>query len=380
MSSIEDGHLKMLQEMGFSYKASLKACTKHVGLDDAIAYLLSTAPQPPERTNENDQLPSNCIQTYFEPVDKHKAVCAKNPVHIKEEGGHKTEARGEAEEQKKLTKENKRIYNQAVKLAQAYEKENRDFASALAAYEEAWELRPQDPLLQKKIAKLQVKVARLKQESLAEEQSYNDEQHDENHDEQYEQEGGGHDKHHRQKESEEEQQQTPRDHGRPNKRQESMTLIEGEFVRCAESGNWHLPGGYSLSPTLYDRLYSYQREGVMWMWDLHQRKVGGVLGDDMGLGKTFQVSAFLSGLRQNRMAHSILLIAPVSVVPVWVSHLKEWLPPNTCIKELVGGTTKRQRVAQLASVCRAGGVAVSTYGMVSANEALFRQCLDNSGE
>jgi len=29
--------------------------------------------------------------------------------------------------------------------------------------------------------------------------------------------------------------------------------------------------------------------GIRWLWELHQRKVGGILGDEMGLGKTVQV-------------------------------------------------------------------------------------------
>lgn len=52
-----------------------------------------------------------------------------------------------------------------------------------------------------------------------------------------------------------------------------------------------LPGGFRISGQLYNRLYSYQKTGVAWMWSLHRRGpgVGGILGDDMGLGKTFQV-------------------------------------------------------------------------------------------
>lgn len=37
---------------------------------------------------------------------------------------------------------------------------------------------------------------------------------------------------------------------------------------------------------LFEFLLPHQREGVQWMWSLHQMKNGGgVLGDDMGLGK-----------------------------------------------------------------------------------------------
>lgn len=46
---------------------------------------------------------------------------------------------------------------------------------------------------------------------------------------------------------------------------------------------------FSVPANLYDRMYAHQREGVKWLWQLHQGGVGGILGDDMGLGKTFQV-------------------------------------------------------------------------------------------
>lgn len=42
--------------------------------------------------------------------------------------------------------------------------------------------------------------------------------------------------------------------------------------------------------------FRYQRVSVQWLWELHLRSLGGLLGDEMGLGKTVQVIAFLAGL------------------------------------------------------------------------------------
>lgn len=42
--------------------------------------------------------------------------------------------------------------------------------------------------------------------------------------------------------------------------------------------------------------FRYQRVSVQWLWELHLRGLGGLLGDEMGLGKTVQVIAFLAGL------------------------------------------------------------------------------------
>ncbi|OON20061.1 hypothetical protein X801_04061 [Opisthorchis viverrini] len=41
---------------------------------------------------------------------------------------------------------------------------------------------------------------------------------------------------------------------------------------------------------IWSRLFEYQRTGVNWLWQLHQKQCGGILGDEMGLGKTIQVA------------------------------------------------------------------------------------------
>jgi DNA excision repair protein ERCC-6-like len=46
---------------------------------------------------------------------------------------------------------------------------------------------------------------------------------------------------------------------------------------------------YKLQPKIAKMLYPHQREGLKWLWSLHVRGKGGILGDDMGLGKTMQV-------------------------------------------------------------------------------------------
>lgn len=45
---------------------------------------------------------------------------------------------------------------------------------------------------------------------------------------------------------------------------------------------------------------SYQQDGVRWLWQVHEKNTGGILGDEMGLGKTVQVIAFLSGLEYSK--------------------------------------------------------------------------------
>ena len=140
-------------------------------------------------------------------------------------------------------------------------------------------------------------------------------------------------------------------------------------------------GTLELPKRLYDRLFEYQREGVAWLWDLHNRVPhGGILGDDMGLGKTVQVAAFLSALFRARAACTVLVVAPLSVVAQWQRELRTWTGGTACVCQFHGGSA-RERAAALSAVhygdgsnsssSSVGRVLVTTYGMVQSQaEAL----------
>ena len=53
------------------------------------------------------------------------------------------------------------------------------------------------------------------------------------------------------------------------------------FVRDTGMEGVALSGGFTLPAETYDRMFVHQREGVAWLWGLHQRQHGGILGDDM---------------------------------------------------------------------------------------------------
>ncbi len=57
-----------------------------------------------------------------------------------------------------------------------------------------------------------------------------------------------------------------------------------------------LEGGLQVPSRIWERLYGYQKVCVQWLWELHQQRVGGILGDEMGLGKTIQIIAFAASL------------------------------------------------------------------------------------
>ncbi|XP_041348992.1 DNA excision repair protein ERCC-6-like [Gigantopelta aegis] len=120
--------------------------------------------------------------------------------------------------------------------------------------------------------------------------------------------------------------------------------------------------GFYLFKDLFKKLYSHQKEGVLWMWKLFKRKKGGILGDDMGLGKTIQVIAFLSGMFDMDKVKSVLIINPVSVMSNWERECTKWAPG---IKMMAfHGTSKKERERSLTKIQNRGGVLLTTYGMV----------------
>lgn len=58
---------------------------------------------------------------------------------------------------------------------------------------------------------------------------------------------------------------------------------------------------FKVPKSIWKRLYKYQRVSVRWLWELHGRGLGGLMGDEMGLGKTVQVIAFLAGLEVSEL-------------------------------------------------------------------------------
>ena len=84
------------------------------------------------------------------------------------------------------------------------------------------------------------------------------------------------------------------------------------------AGNSKLPA-FSIPSDLYDQLYDFQKEGVMWMASLHLPQIGGILGDDMGMvnstkrwGKGCQVFN----------AHVLFIFS--SLVSRRVKHSRHW--------------------------------------------------------
>ncbi|EFN74835.1 DNA excision repair protein ERCC-6 [Camponotus floridanus] len=76
-------------------------------------------------------------------------------------------------------------------------------------------------------------------------------------------------------------------------------------------------------------------DSVQWLWELHSRKLGGLMGDEMGLGKTVQVIAFLAGLDCSELlSHNgryrglgpTIVVCPATLMEQWVKHFHDWWP------------------------------------------------------
>ncbi|PHJ26124.1 swi2 snf2-containing protein rad26 [Cystoisospora suis] len=61
---------------------------------------------------------------------------------------------------------------------------------------------------------------------------------------------------------------------------------------------------FRIPKSIWDSLYTYQREGVCWLKNLLKKSSGGILADEMGLGKTIQTVAFISALHHSKLLHA----------------------------------------------------------------------------
>jgi hypothetical protein len=65
----------------------------------------------------------------------------------------------------------------------------------------------------------------------------------------------------------------------------NMKIMKERDAQEVLPGDEDWDGGLWIPAWINDRLFPYQRDGVRWMWTLHQQGTGGIVGDAMGLGK-----------------------------------------------------------------------------------------------
>ncbi|KAI3700873.1 hypothetical protein L2E82_45514 [Cichorium intybus] len=122
---------------------------------------------------------------------------------------------------------------------------------------------------------------------------------------------------------------------------------------------------FSLPSKIATMLYPHQREGLKWLWSLHCKGKGGILGDDMGLGKTMQICGFLAGLFHSNLIKRVLVVAPKTLLPHWMKELGVvGLSGKT--REFFGACSKARQY-ELQYILQDKGVLLTTYDIVRNN-------------
>ncbi len=139
---------------------------------------------------------------------------------------------------------------------------------------------------------------------------------------------------------------------------EKLSFLENET--SAEA-----PTGESLGM----RLYSFQENGLAWLWFLFRNGFGGLLCDDMGLGKTHQAMALMRALARTAAKSAaasasvprFLVVCPASLLPHWEDKLKAFVSD---LPIAVYHGLRRSSVG-------GPGVTVTSFGMVRSDVERF---------
>lgn len=109
-------------------------------------------------------------------------------------------------------------------------------------------------------------------------------------------------------------------------------------------------------------LRDYQKAGLNFLAKLYDWRLGGVLADDMGLGKTVQCLALTTLKASEAKAKKpFLVLAPTSVVNVWVQEAKKFAPSLKVLK--VSGTAKKRK-QQLRAQMPGVDVVIASYAVL----------------
>ncbi|XP_011883318.1 PREDICTED: DNA excision repair protein ERCC-6-like [Vollenhovia emeryi] len=136
---------------------------------------------------------------------------------------------------------------------------------------------------------------------------------------------------------------------------------------------------FKVPQCIWDKLYRYQRIAVQWLWELHGRRLGGLLGDEMGLGKTVEVIAFLAGLDCSELlSHNgryrglgpTLVVCPATLMEQWVMHFHEWWPFFRVVVLHHSGGYNGDPESLIESL-QTGGILVTSYNGVLRHKDLL---------
>ena len=78
-----------------------------------------------------------------------------------------------------------------------------------------------------------------------------------------------------------------------------------------------------LPENMFDILYDYQFDGIVWMKSLIMHGYGGCLADDMGLGKTIQILSLLADEDVHKKYGKALIVVPRTLLGNWLSEYEK---------------------------------------------------------
>ncbi|XP_044747303.1 DNA excision repair protein ERCC-6-like [Coccinella septempunctata] len=131
-----------------------------------------------------------------------------------------------------------------------------------------------------------------------------------------------------------------------------------------------IDGVLKVPAKYWNKLYKYQQKGVKWLWSLHQKSSGGLLGDEMGLGKTVQIISFLYALDYSRIHTPFgnfvgkgptIIVCPATVIHQWVQHFHEWAPEFRVAVLHQSGRFQGNKAVLIRDINEDNGVLVTTY-------------------
>jgi SNF2 family DNA or RNA helicase len=121
-----------------------------------------------------------------------------------------------------------------------------------------------------------------------------------------------------------------------------------------------------VPPGLDERLRTYQRIGVAWLWYLRQQQLGGILADEMGLGKTVEALALLAALQGSGAGGAAcLVVCPASLLENWRREAAQFAP------QLRTFVHHGERRLEGPAAFLAHDLVITSYGTLTRDQELF---------
>ncbi len=121
-----------------------------------------------------------------------------------------------------------------------------------------------------------------------------------------------------------------------------------------------------IPKTVKTSLRDYQKDGFQWLQFLARHHLHGILADDMGLGKTIQTLTHIAAEIENKRTEKrpILVVAPTSVVPNWVSEAEKFTPHLKVL--LLHGNERKDHFKKITK----HDLVITSYALLQRDEAI----------